>query len=137
MNQQASRDQIRFVDLMRAGHIAYAKGKHHKAHQIWRRAAMMRPYEEQVWLALLSVLDSDNDRRVCLQNIIAINPNNLQAKDQLRQIESQTSPNTQPVQRVIRPAGQHMPGRFVLRALQSVLIGGLIALGILIMQHAA
>jgi ferric-dicitrate binding protein FerR (iron transport regulator) len=69
---------------MRAGQVAYASGQAEKAHRIWRRAAMLSPGEEQVWLALLNVLDDDEDRRVCLQNIVALNPNNQQAKRQLK-----------------------------------------------------
>jgi hypothetical protein len=37
-----------------------------------------------VWLALLQVLDRTDDRQVCLENIIAINPVNTDARRQLR-----------------------------------------------------
>lgn len=77
-----------FADLMRAGRAAYAAGQSKIAHDLWKEAAALEPYNEQVWLALLDVLDSDEDRRVCLQNVIAINPLNVQARRQLNRIEA-------------------------------------------------
>lgn len=88
---------MQFAELMRAGQIAYTKGSQQRAHRIWRRAAMLSPYEEQVWLALLSVVDSNEDRRACLENILVINPRNLQAKNQLSQLTTETQP-TLPVE---------------------------------------
>jgi hypothetical protein len=39
----------------------------------------------RVWLSLLDVLTQDDDREVCLQNIIAIDPLNPDARRQLRE----------------------------------------------------
>lgn len=77
-----------FADLMQAGRAAFAAGQTKIAHDLWKEAAALEPYNEQVWLALLEVLDRDEDRRVCLQNIIAINPLNVQARRQLNRIEA-------------------------------------------------
>lgn len=79
-----------FADLMQAGRVAHQAGKPQVAHDLWREAATLEPNNEQVWLALLEVLDSDADRRVCLQNIITINPLNVQARRQLNRIEART-----------------------------------------------
>lgn len=78
----------KFADLMQAGRVAYAANKRHVAHDLWKEAAAVDPYNEQVWLALLDVLESDTDRRVCLQNIIAINPLNVQARRQLNRLDA-------------------------------------------------
>jgi hypothetical protein len=78
-----------FVRLMKDGRAAYNKGDHKLAHDLWRQAAMIEPYNEQVWLALLDVLDGKEDRRVCLQNILAINPMNIQARRMLRAYETE------------------------------------------------
>jgi hypothetical protein len=72
-----------FRELMQAGQMAYTAGKRQLAHDIWREAAMLDPYNEQVWIALLEVLETDEDREVCLHNILAINPANVQARHQL------------------------------------------------------
>ncbi len=53
-----------FADLMQAGRVAYTAGKRKMAHDLWREAANIDPYNEQVWLALLDVIESDNDKRV-------------------------------------------------------------------------
>ena len=35
---------------------------------------------EEVWLWLSSVVDSDEDREICLENVLAINPANIVAQ---------------------------------------------------------
>lgn len=82
-NHQESKE-IRANELLRAGRVAYAQGERRRAHDLWRQAAALRPHDEQIWLSLLSVVSDSQDRRVCLQNILTINPNNKQAARQLR-----------------------------------------------------
>lgn len=74
-------------DLLTAGREAYNKGDRDSAHELWRMAAVANPYDERVWASLMEVLTSDEDREVCLENIIAINPLNPDARRQLRQIK--------------------------------------------------
>lgn len=78
-----------FGRLMKEARAAYNKGDRKLAHDLWRQAAMIEPYNEQVWLALLDVLDQKEDRRVCLQNILSINPMNIQARRMLRGFETE------------------------------------------------
>jgi len=77
-----------FDELMQAGRSAHAMGNEKEAHEYWKEAARLNPYDEQVWLALLSVITSDSDRLVCLQNVIQINPMNVQARRQLNKLEA-------------------------------------------------
>ncbi len=87
VNQEAARPgSERFEELFQAGRSAYAMGNNQQAHDFWKEAARLNPFNEQVWLALLDVIDSDEDRRVCLQNILQINPMNVQARRTLNQI---------------------------------------------------
>lgn len=79
-----------FERLMQEGRIALNRGDRDLAHALWREAAMVDPFNEQVWLALLDVLDSLEDRRVCLQNIVEINPMNAQARRLLRAYEARS-----------------------------------------------
>jgi hypothetical protein len=74
-------------DLLAAGREAFNSGDRNAAHELWRMAAVANPYDERVWAALLEVLTSDDDREVCLENIIAINPLNPDARRQLRAIK--------------------------------------------------
>jgi hypothetical protein len=85
MRMNASVD---FERLMREGRIALDQGDRNLAHELWREAALLDPYNEQVWLSLLDVLDSLEDRRVCLENIVEINPLNAQARRMLRAYEA-------------------------------------------------
>ncbi len=77
----------RFNTLMQAGQTAYEHGDWKRAHQMWRYAASIDPFNEKVWIALLQVVGTDEDRRACLENILAINPDNRQAKKQLAQLQ--------------------------------------------------
>jgi len=86
--QTSMSQQSNFADLLQAGRVAYTAGKRKMAHDLWREAANIDPYNEQVWLALLDVIESDNDKRVCLQNILSINPMNVQARRQLVKIDT-------------------------------------------------
>jgi ferric-dicitrate binding protein FerR (iron transport regulator) len=78
-----------YVDeLILAGCSELAAGHRQEAHVFWRRAAALRPNDEEIWLALLSVVDTDEDRRTCLENVTALNPQNKIALQQLRALDS-------------------------------------------------
>jgi hypothetical protein len=78
----------RVDDLLQAGKRAFTEGNVRLAHDLWREAATVDPYDERVWLALLRVLNSPEDKRVCLENILSINPLNAKARRQLRAYQS-------------------------------------------------
>ncbi len=84
MNAEGILHDANLGDLLEAGDEALALGEARAAHDIWRVAAVANPYDERVWLALLQVLEDEEDRKVCLKNIIAINPLNTEARRQLR-----------------------------------------------------
>ncbi len=84
MNAEGLLHDAKLSDLLEAGDEALALGEARAAHDIWREAAVANPYDERVWLSLLQVLEDEDDRKVCLRNIIAINPLNTEARRQLR-----------------------------------------------------
>ena len=101
-------------ELLRAGRLALAQGNRRKAHDLWKQAAMVDPRNEQVWLALLDVVTNYEDKRVCLENILSINPNNRQAAGQLNSLmvmfgETPTSPSgyiaSTPLAKALTPFG--------------------------------
>lgn len=96
IGQSADKFQ-RAQELMRAGLVAQSNGNRRKALELLRRAAAFAPYQEQVWLALLEVLDDPRDRRVCLQNILAINPHNYPAYQQLAVLDPPNTYDTAPI----------------------------------------
>lgn len=126
-----------FQRLMRLGHVTYAEGNRRQAHRFWRRAAMLNPTDEQVWLALLNVLDNDEDRRVCLQNIVAINPNNLQAQQKLNRYEDATHPATtlKPIVKPLPLEPESPIRRLMLRLVEVALLSILLVVGITALQY--
>lgn len=74
---------------LREGQKAAVRGRSAEAHEKLRKAAMLAPYDERVWLALLSIVTDDADRRVCLENILNINPENDYALDALAALDGQ------------------------------------------------
>mgnify|MGYP000436251217 CR=1 FL=1 len=81
----------RVKKLLQAGLDVFRKGDRRGAHDFWREAATVDPYNEQVWLALFRVLETDDDRVVCLRNILAINPTNAEAHKRLRYYEERAT----------------------------------------------
>ena len=84
MDGELIRRNASLDDLLAAGKQALAAGDRRLAHELYRAAAVINPYEARVWVALLDVLTRDDDRDVCLQNIIATDPLNPDARRQLR-----------------------------------------------------
>ena len=76
-----------FLLLFKAGKDAARKGHRAKAHDLFRQAVAVDPYHEMIWLWLASVVDSDDDRRVCFENILELNPSNQTARRQLQTLE--------------------------------------------------
>ncbi len=87
----------RYIELLRRGHVAWAAKQKQRAHDYWRQAALLCPNDEQVWLVLLNVVEEKADRRVCLENIIRINPRNQAALQQLRALDHPNIPITQEI----------------------------------------
>jgi hypothetical protein len=108
-----------FARMMRLGQACYVQGARKQAHRYWRRAALIDPGNEDVWQALLNVVETDEDRQVCLQNILAINPHNKAVQAQLGVIEPSPQPSALGV---------------VLSVMGAVVLGVLLAVGIVAVQ---
>ncbi|GEM_PF-1408541 len=78
--------------LLQQGYVAYNNWDINKARLLWRKAAVVDPANEEVWLALYNVTRDDEDRKVCLQNILVLNPDNAEVEQRLRLIENETQP---------------------------------------------
>lgn len=120
MTSQQTPDQDRdhtepFARMMRLGQACYVQGARKQAHRYWRRAALIDPNNESVWVALLNVVETEEDRRVCQENILAINPHNKEAQKHLG---------------VIAPSSQDSPLGVVLRVVWAMLLAVFIAVAI-------
>ena len=76
-----------FLQLYKAGKNAAQQGQKAVAHDLLRQAIEIDPYHEQVWMWLASVVETYEDRRVCFENILELNPDNMTAKQQLNRLE--------------------------------------------------
>jgi len=76
-----------FLRLFKAGQEAARAGENAKAHELFRQAIEIDPYHEQIWLWLASVVETDEDRRVCFENVLELNPTNPTARRQLQKLE--------------------------------------------------
>lgn len=84
---------------------------------------MRQPERVEVWKALLDILETDEDRRVCLQNILALEPENRPAKQQLAALlqthtaETAEHPRTTKLP-LVRPQAQQKAQRWYAKFLQ-------------------
>jgi hypothetical protein len=75
------------VDAMvRAGAEAYRNGNKGDARTLLEKAIELDQYNEQAWLWLSAVVDTPEEQRTCLENVLVINPNNERALMGLRSL---------------------------------------------------
>lgn len=69
-----------------------------EARSLLEKATELDPYNEQAWLWLSGVVETEVDQQTCLQNVIFINPGNENAKQGLAMLEAKMSakPRTEP-----------------------------------------
>jgi hypothetical protein len=87
--------------MVREGLNAYRAGKKDEARALLLRAVEIDQYNEDqynedAWLWLSAVVDSPEEQRTCLENVITINPNNERAKQGLDMLSKKagTAPTT-------------------------------------------
>src|SRR3990172_5616055 len=68
------------VDLLAEGIDAARAGERGKAREKFTRLLRQDQKNEQAWLWMSSVVESDRERIYCLNNALKINPNNRTAK---------------------------------------------------------
>jgi len=72
------------VDAMiRAGVEAYKKGNKPEARALLEKAIEIDDHNELAWLWLSAVVTTQEDQRVCLENVLVINPGNERARQGL------------------------------------------------------
>lgn len=73
-------DPSNIDELLQQGIAAIQAGRKEEARQILMQVVELDERNEQGWLWLSGVVESSEDRRVCLENVLAINPNNAHAQ---------------------------------------------------------
>jgi tetratricopeptide (TPR) repeat protein len=85
------------VTQLLAQGIAAAKARRNEeARQALLQVVDLDRRNEQAWLWLSGVVESLDERRTCLENVLAINPNNTHAQAGLRWLEQHAPPPPEP-----------------------------------------
>ena len=83
--------------MVNEGVNAFKTGRKEEARALLLKATELDPYNEQAWLWLSGLMDGPDDQRTCLENVLAINPENERAKQGLSYLTGTTSAgNTSP-----------------------------------------
>jgi tetratricopeptide (TPR) repeat protein len=78
-------------DLLKQGIAAFRAGRKGEARQKLMLVVELDEQNEQAWLWLSGVVESNADRRVCLENVLTINPDNTAAQKGLRLLDERAS----------------------------------------------
>lgn len=87
-------DQIQVSEWLRDGIAAAKAGRRDAARDLLMRVLEVNERSEQAWLWLSGVVDTDEDRLICLENVLALNPDNVQARAGLRVLQERGAPDT-------------------------------------------
>ena len=74
-------------DLLKKGIAAARAGDNATARALLEQVVELDQHHEKGWLWLAAVVDSDEEKRVCLGNVVVINPQNERARRLLEQLE--------------------------------------------------
>lgn len=75
-------------DLLKQGIEAAREGKKAEAREFFQQVVELDEKNERAWFWMASVVDSDDEKRICLKNVVQINPNNERARKALEQLEA-------------------------------------------------
>lgn len=85
-NTLSTRQREQFIRLCQAARAAIEKGQHQDAHLYFRYAAQIHPHSTTVWLGLAKLSTTLADKRVAVENILAINPDHIEAQQLLAEL---------------------------------------------------
>jgi len=87
--------------MVREGIAAYKDGRKDEARALLTKATELDQFNEQAWLYLSGVVETPEDQRICLENVLSINPLNEKAKKGLAFLDGEEvsfeKPKPQPV----------------------------------------
>jgi tetratricopeptide (TPR) repeat protein len=80
-------DEVQVSQWLRAGIAAAKAGRRDEARRLLMRVIEVNERSEQAWLWLSGVVDSDDDRLICLENVLTLAPDDAQARAGVRWLE--------------------------------------------------
>ena len=84
------------TDLLSQGIVAARAGRREEARALLMQVVEADERNEQAWLWLAGVVDTPDDIRTCLQNVLDLNPTNQQAQQGLAWVEKRYGPSLPP-----------------------------------------
>ena len=81
-------------ELLRLGISALKSGRKVEARKLFLEVIQQDGRNEMAWLWLSGAVDPEDDRRICLQNVLSINPHNLTARQGLESLNDGSSKRT-------------------------------------------
>lgn len=82
--------------MVREGVTALKSGRKDEARALLSKAVELDPYNEEGWLWLSGIVEMPEDQLTCLENVLAINPNNLRAQQGLAYLNRKSTPASDP-----------------------------------------
>ena len=76
------------MDILEAGITAAREGHREEARELLQQALQADPRSEQGWLWMSAVVETDDERRICLERVLTINPKNRTAQAGLEKLGS-------------------------------------------------
>jgi len=73
-------------DLLQEGIAALNEGRKAQAHNLLMQVVQQDERNEMGWLWLSGAVDTDEGHRICLEKVLAINPNNSVARRELESL---------------------------------------------------
>ena len=108
MDQDAANPQAKTTnDLLREGIAAAQSGQREVARDLLMRVVEQDKENAQAWLWMSGVVGSLEDREICLENVLTLNPDHAAARRGLEQVHRQKESQTRP------PVGVPPPARSV------------------------
>ncbi len=98
--------------LIREGVAAFKAGRREEARKLLSRATELDDRNEEAWLWLSAVVDTLENQQICLENVLAINPNNTRALEGLEMINRQLARRQKPPAEPSSPPAEPSPGPF-------------------------
>lgn len=81
------------MDTLQAGITAAREGRNAaEARALLQQALQAEPRSEQGWLWMSAVVETDDERRICLERVLTINPNNQTAQAGLEKLSAADRP---------------------------------------------
>jgi len=88
-------EELSIQELMRQAIEAAREGKKAEAKDLFQQVVDRDDKNEKAWMWLASVVETDEERRVCLSNALFINPNNERAQAAMAKLDARSQQQTQ------------------------------------------